>query len=336
MSLQELNKEIHTIRDKSEMQSKLSTIKSEIKNILSSGGEDKETYFQSHTGRELFRKLYNLDLVSEIKDDFDSGFRPTPFNLNIGRHKNSVTPLNFWCNISDVDLHPSSSKIIKIKDQSGNNNHLSFESDSNDSANISSHNGHPTAIIEEGDYFESNISNTGVANDSARYLFYIVAKVTGVNHGSDSIFSIGQGGSGTHFQFDAKTSGKFLHRFVGNNLTGAGSGSSNITFGSANHFGDFHIFGAFLDPTLEQLSLSVDGEYSTTIPYSHNISNTFNLRIFANRNSSQFPAGEFCECVIHGDESKKDEIESYLSKKWAIPLHSSHNLSNQSFKTLLE
>lgn len=335
MSLQELNKEIHTIRDRPEMQSKLATIKSEIKNILASGGEDKETYFQNHTGRELFRKLYNLDLVSEIKDDFDSGFRPTPFNLNINRHKNSVSPLNFWVNLSDTKLDPTLKKVIELKDQSGNENDVSFESSDNSFANTSSHNGRTTAIIQEGDYFEANVSNTDFTNNSGRYLIYIVAKASSIDHGSDSIFSIGQGGSGTHFQFDAQAKGKFLHRFVGTNLTGSGTGSSTLSFGSTDHLGDFHIFGAFLDPVLEKLSLSVDGEYSSTIPYSHNISDTFNLRIFANRNSTQFPAGEFGECVIHGDDSKKDEIESYLSKKWAIPLHSSHNLADQSFKTLL-
>jgi len=335
MSLQELNKEIHTIRDKPEMQSKLATIKSEIKNILASGGEEKETYFQNHTGRELFRKLYNLDLAAEIKDDFDAGFRPTPFNLSINRHKNSVSPLNFWVNLNDTKLDPTLKKVIELNDQSGNNNDVSFESSANSFANTSSHNNHTTAVIQEGDYFEANISNTGFPNSSARYLIYVVAKVTAINNGGDSIFSIGQGGSGTHFQFAAKASGKFLHRFAGANLTGSGSGSSTLDFGTTDHLGGFHIFGAFLDPTLQQLSLSVDGEYSSTTPYSHNISDTFNLRIFANRNSTQFPAGEFAECVIHGDDSKKDEIESYLSKKWAIPLHSSHNLSDQSFKTLL-
>ncbi len=80
MTLQELNREIHSIRTPAEMSANLATFKSEIKTILVAGGIEEESYYVNHTGRELFRKLYNFNMVAELNaigDTYDGGFRPT-------------------------------------------------------------------------------------------------------------------------------------------------------------------------------------------------------------------------------------------------------------------
>ena len=80
MTLQELNNQIHAVRDQSEMTTKLTSFKTNIKAALDAGGVAEEHYYKNHTGRELFRKLSNFgmtDALAFIGDTFDSGFRPT-------------------------------------------------------------------------------------------------------------------------------------------------------------------------------------------------------------------------------------------------------------------
>ncbi len=77
MTLQELNNQIHAVRDQSEMASKLTSFKNNIKTSLVAG--ESESYYMNHTGRELYRKLSHFGMESEITtigDDHDDGFRP--------------------------------------------------------------------------------------------------------------------------------------------------------------------------------------------------------------------------------------------------------------------
>ena len=80
MTLQELNNRIHAISTPTLLASKLSEFKTEIDTILTAGGLFEENYYKNHTGRELFRKLNNFGMTSELStigDTYDSGFRPT-------------------------------------------------------------------------------------------------------------------------------------------------------------------------------------------------------------------------------------------------------------------
>ena len=77
MTLQELNNQIHAVRNQAEMTSKLGTFKSNIKTSLVAG--ESESYYMNHTGRELYRKLNNFGMesaITDIGDDHDAGFRP--------------------------------------------------------------------------------------------------------------------------------------------------------------------------------------------------------------------------------------------------------------------
>lgn len=79
MDLVELNNKIHSAT-KAELQSNLSTWKNSIKTILLANRVEDEIYYKNHTGRELFSKLYNFGMTSEltaINDTYDAGFRPT-------------------------------------------------------------------------------------------------------------------------------------------------------------------------------------------------------------------------------------------------------------------
>lgn len=79
-TLQQLNNQIHVIRNQSEMTSKLDNLKSQIKTALDAGAS--VSYYQNHTGRELFRKLNNFGLNHLIPTSHDSGFRPDDTNLD--------------------------------------------------------------------------------------------------------------------------------------------------------------------------------------------------------------------------------------------------------------
>ena len=79
MDLVELNNKIHSAT-KTELQSNLSTWKNSIKTVLLANRIEDEIYYKNHTGRELFSKLYNFGMTTEltaINDTYDAGFRPT-------------------------------------------------------------------------------------------------------------------------------------------------------------------------------------------------------------------------------------------------------------------
>ena len=80
MTLQQLNNKIHSIPTPAELSTELGSIETDIKTILLTGGDAEENYYKNHTGRELFRKLNNFGMtteLSDIGDPYDSGFRPT-------------------------------------------------------------------------------------------------------------------------------------------------------------------------------------------------------------------------------------------------------------------
>jgi len=79
MNLVQLNNLIHS-STKVELQSNLSAWKGAIKTVLLLNSAEDELYYKNHTGRELFSKLYNFGMTTEltaINDTYDAGFRPT-------------------------------------------------------------------------------------------------------------------------------------------------------------------------------------------------------------------------------------------------------------------
>jgi hypothetical protein len=74
-TLPKLLQEIHSVETPSELNSRFSEFQSRIATILFEQPSE-ENYYVNHTGRELFRKLYNYGLEHLITDPYDSGFRP--------------------------------------------------------------------------------------------------------------------------------------------------------------------------------------------------------------------------------------------------------------------
>lgn len=74
-TLPKLLQEIHSVPTPSELNTRFPEFQSRIATILFEHPSE-ENYYVNHTGRELFRKLYNYGLEYLITDPYDSGFRP--------------------------------------------------------------------------------------------------------------------------------------------------------------------------------------------------------------------------------------------------------------------
>lgn len=81
MNLHELNNLIHSAT-KTELQTNFAAWKNALKTIVMTGNDFDKSYYSNHTGRELFRKLYNFGLSADIYDAYDSGFRPTTYTFS--------------------------------------------------------------------------------------------------------------------------------------------------------------------------------------------------------------------------------------------------------------
>lgn len=81
VSLEMTLSQIHSTKTAQELSDNLSVYKSQIKGILDLNIESQSTYYKNHTGRELFRKLYNFDLSHLIPTTYDAGFRPDDNSL---------------------------------------------------------------------------------------------------------------------------------------------------------------------------------------------------------------------------------------------------------------
>lgn len=74
-TLPKLLQEIHSVSTPSDLNTRFPEFQSRIATILFEQPSE-ENYYVNHTGRELFRKLYNYGLEHLITDPYDSGFRP--------------------------------------------------------------------------------------------------------------------------------------------------------------------------------------------------------------------------------------------------------------------
>jgi hypothetical protein len=81
VSLEMTLSQIHSTKTAQELSDNLSLYKSQIKGILDLNIESQSTYYKNHTGRELFRKLYNFGLSHLIPTTYDAGFRPDDNSL---------------------------------------------------------------------------------------------------------------------------------------------------------------------------------------------------------------------------------------------------------------
>jgi len=311
MNLHELNSLIHSAT-KTELLTNLSAWKASIKNLLITGTNADEHYYENHIGRELFRKLYNFDLESEIKDDYDSGFRP----ISVKKwNPLSTIPIVAWYDASDSSTitNNESNKVTAWADKSGNSNDLTGQD--NPITGVNTQNSLNVIDLDGDDYFERDNFSTPASADLQAF---IVCKVTTVDNNADSIMSMDA--SSNDWQIGAGNHTQFRGILTFNDQTPHGS----TTVGSNAGISGFHIFCADLDFTDDgEYQLFVDGE---TLPgtyvrnYTSELASNVEFYLFANRQRNRFPEGAVAEVILLDSTSDTDrqKVEGYLAHKWGL------------------
>jgi len=95
-TIHQILQELHSISNKSELESKFSSLISELSTLINSEidyGFNKNYYF-NHVGREFIKKAKILNAEELIKDQYDSGGRPLGFNLIFQDITPTTTPSN--------------------------------------------------------------------------------------------------------------------------------------------------------------------------------------------------------------------------------------------------
>ncbi len=344
MDLHELNNLIHSAT-KEELQTNLATWKAEIKSILELGREEDETYFISHTGRELFRKLHNFGLDSEIKDDYDSGFQPISVKRFNPKSINTVA----WYDASDTStITQSGSGITKWLDKSGTGNDLTPLDISagalNHSIQENTLNGLSTLSLDADDYFQKE--KASLLTPSGNVNVFVVAKILSVSHGSDAIFSLQENTAGEgvmDFQLDAGSTTQYKGRLNCRNVEG--TDTTNFTGSLVEDYtNQWAIFSAVFDfdGTSRFLSYVNGINVGDTKTYTNkmiggNSVDPTELKVFANRGAVRSPEGNIAE-VLYCENSSNDtreKIEAYLAYKWGLvsELDSTHPYKNSGYKT---
>ena len=341
-TLNKLLHQIHAIKNKAEMQSSLLQFKTKIRDIVTSGGFEEENYFINHTGRELFRKLYNFNLTSEIKDDHDPGFRLISLKKFNPLSVNTLA----WYDASDqASVTQSEIGITKWLDKGYFKNDLTPKNETGTNAHAvekKSLNGKDTIKINENDYFEKK--NVNLLTPSGDLQVFIVAKPTVISHASDSLVSINENTmseSTVDFQLDSARNNQCRPRL---NVTNAVGGNTNTNTGvGPNTTNEWHIFSVIFDYSKEKtFHVYIDGaEVGASKSYTNKMAGgnsqpPTDLRVFANRFVSHFLEGSIAEILFceNSSNENREKIEGYLAHKWGLTseLESGHPYKNYLYK----
>lgn len=318
MNLQELNSKIHQA-SKSDLVSNLETFKTDIANALI-GGES-EAYYKNHTGRELYRKLHNFGLGSEISsigDAHDDGFRPLTVNgirTSAAFSPSSLASLIAWYDASDSSTisKNSSNEVSAWADKSSNSNDLTGKD--NPITGTSKQNSLNVIDLDGGDYFELNNLSTPT---SGNLQAFIVCEIKVSNNNQDSIISMNA--ANKDWQISAGNASQFrgiLH-FANQ------SPEASTTVASNSGLKGYHMFCADLDFTDDSTyQLIVDGvRLAGTFErvYSDKLASTVDFGVFRNRGENQFPQGSVAEVLLlnNTDNTVRQKVEGYLAHKWGI------------------
>ena len=339
MDLVELNNRIHSAT-KSELQSNLSTWKSDINTILLTGTERDEHYFINHTGRELFRKLYNFDLAAEIKDEYDSGFRPqrksklNALDITIRAHFDAT---------ASNSISESSGRVSEWRDISGNDFHAST-SIANHMPTTNSRTLNGLNVID----FDGSNNCLTLSSTNAVSLGYTTAFIVYKSDAANKDYIIGSensGGSRSRFYLRSDSS-----------IIGSWSGQSDkIDFISKNDTSErISMQETVLGTTGGNLGtfLYRDGVFQDSKPdraYVHEISSTepnnedmIKLQIGCREDKpSNKHEGYIAEVLFLNNSGQqitqetRENIEAYLAYKWGLTskLDNAHPYKNSLYKT---
>jgi len=322
-TLPRLLQEIHSTSTPNELQLNFENFQSRISAILYSNPLE-YSYYSNHTGRELYRKLYNFGLNNLITTPYDSGFRPDPKS---SLWLPSEASAKAWYDASDSStiIKNASNEVTAWADKSSNSNNLTAKD--NPVTGSSTLNSLNVFDVDGGDYFElNNLSTPASGNLQA----FIVCNVTAVNNNTDAILSMDS--QQRDWQIQANTAD-----FFRGNLVFAGQSSPSTGGGSANLTG-YHIYCADLDFTDDgQYQLLMDGALlpgTNQRTYTGKLASNVNFRIFANRGENEFPQGSVAEVILldNTDNSTRQKVEGYLAHKWGL---TSSLPSNHPYKVVI-
>lgn len=312
-TLPKLLQEIHSVETASELNSKISDFESRISSILSAS-PDQKNYYINHTGRELYRKLYNFGLDNLISYSYDSGFRP-----NLPHWSPSEISTAAWFDGSDLQTITSSENIVSnLNDKSGNSVNLTVPTE-NTGPKTGTRTLNDLNVIEW-DTADQLLENTSFSHDQANNPLYLaIVFSVDVNGLQDFLFA------GT----DSVAAGNRMavRRNVANSsmeiIGGSGTGSNISLRTPVNSCveGDDYIVLLKLNSATSEIRINGSSEKTGNI--GTNTLDTFTIG--GNALGSQNIDGYIAELVTFLDPNG-EEIEGYLAHKWGLEskLPSSH------------
>lgn len=315
-TLPKLLQEIHSVETPSELNSKLSNFESRISTILSAS-PDQKNYYVNHTGRELYRKLYNFGLSHLISYSYDSGFRPNLPEWTPASPANTLA----WYDASDSSTITASSNIIsQVDDKSGNNFNLNVLTGGKT--------GPKTGIqtLNDLNVFTWDTVGQVLENNSFSYdqnsngLYFAIIFKCIIDNTQDFVLA-GTESTSAGNRMAVRRNGTINSIQI---IGGSGTGS-NIVLGSSPgsvpEGQDFLVASKFNGANSH---IRIDGE----LLKSGNIgTNAFSsLNIGANEAESSPIKGYIAEIVFSTGSSDEEEVEGYLAHKWGLEskLPSSH------------
>lgn len=315
-TLPKILQEIHSVKTPSQLNSKLSNFESRIAAILSTS-PDQKNYYINHTGRELYRKLYNFELSHLISYSYDSGFRPNLPDWTPAFPANTLA----WYDASDTSTITSSSNIIsQVDDKSDNNFNLNVltANKTGPKTGIQTLNGLNVFTWDTVGQVLENNSFSYNQNSNGLYFAIIFKCIT--DNAQDFILA------GT----ESNTVGDRMalrrnHNVNSLQIIGGSGTGSNIVLGSspgsAPEGEDFLVVSKFNGSNSH---IRIDGD----LVKSGNIgTNAFSsLNIGTNESESSPIKGYIAEVVFFTESSDEEKIEGYLAHKWQLQegLPSSH------------
>lgn len=309
-SLPKLLQEIHSISTPNELQLNFENFQSRISAILYSNPFE-YSYYSNHTGRELYRKLYNFGLNNLITTSYDSGFRPNPKS---SLWLPSQTSPKAWYDASDSSTitKNGSNGVTAWADKSGNSNDLTgIDNPTTGSSTLNSLN---VIDLDGGDYFKRDTFSTPM---SGNLQAFIVCKVEVVDNNADAV--IAMDAPSNDWQIGAGNSSQF--RGI---VTFDGQTDGSTAVGSNAGLTGFRIFCADLDFTDDKkYQLLVDGETlagTLVRDYSSKLAPNVEFYLFANRSENRFPEGKIAEVILldNTNDLTRQKVEGYLAHKWGL------------------
>ena len=311
-SLPKLLQEIHSTSTPNELQLNFENFQSRISAILYSNPLE-YLYYSNHTGRELYRKLYNFGLNNLITTSYDSGFRPNPKS---SLWLPSEASTKAWYDVSDNSTLTINSGIVEaIADKSLNNNSLLAGSSSVKNQTLIPGGQNSLDVVSmDGD--DNYVAQNMNLPSSGNLCIFMVCKIDAIDSPLDSILSaIGP----TSFQFAAGNVSEFRGQLAANGIGGSNTGVST----HGNLGGVYRIFALTMDFTSSQQCLIyADGTDITNTPiaYTTKLGSPKTFRVFANRANAENPSGFISEVVFveNTDETTRQKMEGYMAHKWGL------------------